>query len=261
MTTTKIKFFSIASFLIFSLFVFVILHEYVSTKHHNALDSSVLQTQKYIKNSVNMLINQKKRIYINRAERLFSNEFIIDALKNKDREKFYKLIKPYFYNIKAVDSNFWGMHIILKDNLSFIRVHKPKAKDNLIEKGKKPLIDKANRTKKLVSGFDDGKFGYFLRIVYPVFTKQKEFLGVAEFSINIDSLTEHIKQTLNYESLFLIDNINNKKFLNDLSKTKNGLVIFKATSDELFKRFKGIDKKRKWQIMFIMKLFMLMMRY
>ena len=139
------------------------------------------------------------------------------AIENKNREEFYKLTSPYFKRLKKLDKNFWGIHLIFPDNLSFIRVHKPEASDKMIKKGKKPLIDYVNSNKKITTGFDDGKFGYFLRIVYPIFSSKKEYLGVAELSINVDSLTKYIKTTLGYESLFLIDNINKKMFLNNLS--------------------------------------------
>jgi signal transduction histidine kinase/ActR/RegA family two-component response regulator len=239
LTISKIKTFSILSFIIFGIFLYTILIKYVVQQHHHALDESIIQTEQYIKNSINFLINTKKQSYIERAKILFSKDEVIKALETKDRAKFYKLVKPYFNNMKAIDKDFWGLHIIYPNNLSFIRIHKPKAKDKFIEKGEKPLIDKVNKTKKIVTGFEDGKFGYFLRINFPIFSQQNKYLGVAEFSINIDSLTKYIKSTLGYESLFLINNIRNKKFLNHLPKTKEGLVIFKSTSKKLFDKFKS----------------------
>ena len=237
MNKLKIKIISFISFVIFVFFVYGVLGIYVEKKYHNALDNSVIQTDKFIKNSIDFLINNKTNRYIDKANRVFWDNEVLNALKNKNRENFYKSINPYFENMKAIDNNFWGLHIILPNNLSFIRVHKPQSSDKMILKGKKPLIDEVNERKIIKIGFDDGKFGYFLRIVYPIFSKDNEFLGVAEFSINVDSLTSHIKNTLGYESLFLIDNVNKKDFLNNLPKSKDNLVIYKSTSDELSKLY------------------------
>ena len=234
MSKAKIKILSSLTFIVFGLFVYIVLYKYIIQKHHYALDQSIIQTEKYIKNSVNFLIGTKKQFYLKRAKRLFLKDEVLDALENKDRKRFYKLVRPYFNNINAIDNNFWGLHIIFPDNLSFLRVHKPKTIDKIIPKGKKPLIDKVNETKQIITGFSDGKFGYFLRIVFPIFSKENRYLGVAEFSINVDSLTQYIKTTFNYESSFLIKNINNKKFLNKLPKTKDGIVIFKSTSKKIF---------------------------
>ncbi|MCK4864999.1 MAG: diguanylate cyclase [Gammaproteobacteria bacterium] len=125
--------------------------------------------------------------------------------------------------------------------MSFIRVHKPHAADKFITKGKKPLIDRVNEYHQQVTSFDSGKFGYFLRIVTPIFSKENKYLGVAEFSINISTLTQDIKNKFGYESLFLVKNTKNKVFLNSLGKTKNGLILFKSTNEELFKNF-NLDK-------------------
>ncbi len=237
MASTRIKIISLLSFVAFSLFMFIGFRNYILEKQNSGVEVNIINTKQFIKKSINFLIKEKKLFYLNLSNIIFSDDEIIEALKNKDRERFYKYAKSYYDRLKKREGNFWGMHIILPNNMSFIRVHKPHVADKLIPKGKKPLIDKVNETYQQVTSFDSGKFGYFLRVVTPIFSKDKEYLGVAEFSIKVDSLTQYIKKELGYEALFLVKNKQNKSFLNDLPKTKNGLTIFKSTDESYFKNY------------------------
>lgn len=234
MTFTQIKIISLLFFTAFALYMFLFFRTYIIEKQHDSVDNNIINTQQYIKKSINFLINEKKQDYMKLSSIIFSDKKILSSLKNKNREHFYKHTKLYYDRLKQRDKNLWGLHIILPNNMSFIRVHKPKAPDKLIKKGKKPLIDQVNETYQHITSFDAGKFGYFLRVVTPIFSKDKIYLGVAEFSINVDSLTQDIKNKFGYESLFLVDDVNNKKFLNTLPKTKNNLTIFKSTNKRLF---------------------------
>ncbi|MFK5893368.1 MAG: diguanylate cyclase [Pseudomonadota bacterium] len=218
--------------------MFLFFRNYIIEKQNNGVDINIVNTKQFIKKSIDFLINEKKQLYINTSNIIFSDEKIINALENKDREGFYQIVKKYYDRVKKRDENFWGLHIILPDNMSFIRVHKPLIADRIILKGKKPLIDKVNKTHQLIVSFDAGKFGYFLRIVTPVFSKNNNYLGVAEFSVNVDSLTQHIKNKFGYEVLFLVENRQNKNFLNALPKTQDGLRLFKSTDKNFFNKYR-----------------------
>ena len=237
MSHIKIKLFSIFTFILVSLYLHFVIGDYFSNIHQKTVRTNINSIEHFIKKSIEVLINEKKTFYIKKSNIIFSDEEILESLKNKNRIKFYKLIKKHFDDIKKLDYNFWGLHLILPDNMSFIRVHKPEVKDELIKKGKKELIDYVNENKKIITSFDAGKFGYFLRVVTPIFSKQKDYLGLAEFSINVDSLGEHIKNMFGYEVQFLVKNIKNKDFLNRLPKNKENLVVFRTTNPELFEIF------------------------
>lgn len=239
MNFAKIKLISLLFFIAFALFMFLVFRTYIINKQHDSVDVNINNTKQYIIKSIEYLINEKKETYLNTASIIFSDKKILNALTAKKRNIFYSLTKPYYDRVKKRDKNFWGLHIILSDNMSFIRVHKPHVADKLIEKGKKPLIDQVNTTLQPVTSFEAGKFGYFLRVVYPIFSQDKKYLGLAEFSVNVNSLAQYIKSTFGYESLFLVDNINNKKFLSTLPKTKNNLTMFKSTNIEFFTSYKS----------------------
>ena len=242
MSFTRIKILSSLFFIAFALFMFLFFRTYIIEQQHETIDSNITNTQQYIKKSIDYLVNEKKQKYIKTSNIIFSDQKILTALANKNRTAFYKQAKPYYDRAKLRDNEFWGLHIIMADNMSFIRVHNPHVADKFIKKGSKPLIDQVNETHKTVTSFDAGKFGYFLRVVTPVFSADKKYLAAAEFSINVDSLTQYIKTQYGYESLFLVDNIKNKKFLNDLAKNQNGLTIFKTTNEDLFNHFRTVEE-------------------
>ena len=234
MTYIKIKTVSLLYFIIFSLFMFLFFRTYIVEKQNNVVNANIINTKQYIKKSIDFLINEKKQSYIKSSKIIFSDDKILKTLENNNREVFYQSIEKYYKRLKKRDSDFWGLHIILPNNMSFIRIHKPHVEDKLIPQGKKPLIDKVNESHQQVTSFDAGKFGYFLRVITPIFSKEKQYLGAAEFSVNVDSLTQYIKSKFGYEALFLVKNIQKKKFLNTLPKTKNGLSLFKSTNEKVF---------------------------
>ncbi len=229
----KVKFFSIVIFLIFSVATSLFIHSFSHNKFNNSFDLNIMNTQKFVKNSVKSFILIKTEYYIEKSNFIFNQNDILTAMELKDRDRFNMLVQKYYKRLKIADNNLWGLHVILPDNLSFIRIHKPNSIDDYIKKGKKPLVDYVNKNKKYISGFDDGKFGYFFRIVIPIFSKTNKYLGLLEYSINLSDFTTLIYDKYGYESAFLINNQNNKEFLNDLKTTINHLKIFKPTSNNL----------------------------
>lgn len=237
MSYTGIKVISVSLFILFALFMSLLFRNYIVEKQSSGIDANISNTNQYIRKSVDFLINEKKQDYVTKSKIIFSDKVVLEALQNREREGFYQAVKSYYNRVQQSDKNFWGLHIILPNNLSFIRVHKPHVADKLIPKGAKPLIDKVNETHQQVTSFDAGKFGYFLRVVTPIYSLENTYLGVAEFSVNVDSLTQYIKTEFGYESLFLVRNLNNKAFLNSLPKTDNGLTHFKSTNAKLFSNY------------------------
>ena len=151
MPFTRIKIISTLFFISFALYMFLFFRTYIIEQQHDSVESNITNTQQYIKKSIDYLISEKKQNYIKTSEIIFNNKKIQTALINKNRADFYNHIKPYYDKIKLRDNDFWGLHIILPDNMSFIRVHKPHVADKLIKKGQKTLIEQVNDTQKIVT--------------------------------------------------------------------------------------------------------------
>lgn len=206
---------------------------YFMDKAFQNFSSNILVNKDFLDKSVNYLVEEKKEFYIKKHNIIFSEEQLLKALESKDRELFYDLIIKDFQNVRQFDDNFWGLHIVFPDNLSFIRVHRPNIPDEIIKKGTMPLIDEVNGKKRIVTNFNSGRFGYFLRVGIPIFSKNNIYLGLAEYSVNIDNLVYFIYNKLQYDNRFLVKD-NGEKFLSDFETDKSGLKIYKYTKKRLF---------------------------
>ncbi|MEA3554589.1 MAG: EAL domain-containing protein [Campylobacterota bacterium] len=226
----NIKPLSLSVFFIFIFGLYYFINIFTINTFNKNFETNMHNTQKLVEQSVESFILIKQQYYQNKAKVIFSKDSVLNAIENKDRDKFYLLVNKYYSNLKMADNNLWGLHIVLPNNLSFIRVHKPHVSDKMIQKCKKPLIDKVNKTHKVSNGFETGKFGYFFRINVPIFSKTNKYLGVAEFSVNLDDFTQMLKQKHKYDCSFLVKNPDNKEFLNNLKYTVDNFSILKPTS-------------------------------
>ncbi len=240
-TVILIYFISIVTLILFHFMIFGGFRNYVIKEHDREISQNITTTSRLIEQSVSFIINKKKEFYLNQSQICFSNNAVLEALEQRNREQFYKETLYYYNRIKESDSDFWGLHVVFPENLSFIRIHKPEAPDNFFPRGKKALIDYVNDSHKHIFSFDDGKFGYFMRVVTPLFSKEETFLGAAEYSINVESLTKYIQAELGFDVQFLVKNNKKKAFLDTLPSVAEGYKIFQTTDSELFKEYNSQD--------------------
>ncbi|MEN8303098.1 MAG: EAL domain-containing protein [Campylobacterota bacterium] len=171
----------------------------------------------------------------------FKQKGLIESLKNKNRQKFYDDILPLYTEYKNVDQSLWGVHIILSNGHSFIRVHSPNTEDRYIN-SKKALIKKTITTQTVQSGFEIGKFGYFFRVIYPIVGDDGEFLAVAELSYKVDALMEDIKKHSKHDFAFLFqDDEKNRDLIDYSNKTNDGFIIQYITSDFMNTQLHKLD--------------------
>ena len=235
-SVVKLNYTSVVLYLLFIIPAIIFIQYYVINKYQQSMNETIKLNKKFVDKSINSIIQTKINSYIAKYERLFTRDDILNALENKDRQLFYNLTKKAYKEMSAGDKYLFGMHIILPDNLSFIRVHKPHVKDLHIKNGKKPLIDEVNKTKKISTGFGVGKFDYLFRINIPIFSKKNIYLGVVEFTIDFKYFSRYIKQYLHFDNVLLIQNIQNKEFLKMSQKTNNGYSIYQSTNKQLIQR-------------------------
>ena len=247
MKLNKIKYliwlFSSISFSIVLLFVY----KYVTSEYEKIVKEQVVFMKETVSKNVSYILAQKNEELIKKVNYIFKNAEITTAMKNKDREKFFSLINPNFQRMKSEDSSLWGIHVIFKDKLSFIRIHKPKSPDTYINY--KPLIEECLKNKIPVKGFEVGKYGYFFRVIYPIFSEDKEFLGVAEISSKVDSFSKSLKEQFNYDTAFLIKSKATNDFLKQFDNISETIIVSptnKELSKDIFNtKGYGIYKKEK----------------
>jgi methyl-accepting chemotaxis protein len=94
-----------------------------------------------------------------------NNKDIQKLFAEAKREELTTLLLPVFENSKKYFSQ---MQFHLPDSTSFLRLHQPKSFGDSL-KNIRFTVNEANSKKKIVSGLEEGKFGYGFRVVAPMF--------------------------------------------------------------------------------------------
>jgi signal transduction histidine kinase len=157
---------------------------------------------------------------------LLKNKKIIDIYENinshnkdKLRKELLKIITPIYKNAKKYGVE--QLHFHLKNNESFLRMHKlKKFGDDLSDI--RYSVAYVNKKHKFISGFEQGRIFHGYRYVYPIKNSKGEHLGSVELSIGSKAFEEMFENTLFVNSNFII----NKK----ISEQK----VFK---DELYENY------------------------
>ena len=139
--------------------------------------------------------------------------------KDRDilREELYKKTIKRYKRLKNM--GVLQLHFHLKDNTSFLRLHKPKKfGDDLTTI--RPSIAKVNRTKMMAEGFEVGRIIHGFRFVYPLFS-DKEHIGSMEVSFSSEKLMQTMLNNKILDAHFLILKADIEK--NILDQYKNNL--------------------------------------
>jgi len=133
---------------------------------------------------------------------------LVEAKKSHDteqkerlRQEVFSRLYPHFKSLKEK-----GLKIVLftfEENEVFLRVHKPSKHGDYITQIRKMVVD-ANREKKVLRGFEQGKLSHAFRNVYPLFYKD-EFIGSVDIAFSSESLQENIFNLHNIYTHFLVN--------------------------------------------------------
>ncbi len=169
------------------------MHEKEEIYFFNKLEQASMQLHSY--ENAYTLVSQT--IY----ENIIHDEKIINIIKkanyaiNEDelaiwRQELYEALLPLYNNLKQ--QNIRQLHFHLQGNTSFLRFHRPdKFGDSLI--GVRYSIDKVNRTKTPVHGFEEGRIYNGFRNVYPILSN-KRLIGTVEISYSFSAIRDEAQK-------------------------------------------------------------------
>ncbi len=93
---------------------------------------------------------------------------------------------------------------VFPNNKTFLRMHKPKKfGDDLTDI--RYSYQFVNKTKKPISGFENGKSYHGFRYVYPFFDKDKNHLGAVEISFSSNKIQNNLTNLSKIHSHFIVD--------------------------------------------------------
>ncbi len=126
-----------------------------------------------------------------------------EAQKNRLRQELLVKLMPR-YKMFQKSAQLRQMHFHLKNNESFLRLHRPdKFGDNLT--GTRETVAYVNKEHVPIDGFEIGKMYSGYRFVFPITADDKTHLGSLEMSFGPESLTSDVMEQYGVLCNFLID--------------------------------------------------------
>ena len=177
------------------------------------------------------------------------NSEVEKAFAERDRERLLSMLSASY---KEVQDNVSQFQFHLPDSTSFLRLHKPeKYGDSL--RSFRFTVNEANKQKKIISGIEEGKAGYGLRVVVPM-SYENGHIGTVEYGRNFgEEFLTSLKEKFNGEyfiySFKAEDNVaweENNKYIastieNDIFEIDESTIDKLKEGDEIF--IKSFDEK------------------
>ncbi len=181
------------------------------------------------------------------AELIINDENVLKAFAARDREKLKNYLLPIYNNELRPNFGVRQFQFHTPPATSFLRLHKPSKFGDDLSGFRKTVIE-ANKTKKPIVGFEVGRGGLGLRVVYPV-EYQGKHLGTMEFGASVKSILDKItaKNNLAYSVGIYKDVFKSAGRFNNGTNdvVKNNLVFYTFSNPEAqsFLKETDIDKK------------------
>lgn len=134
---------------------------------------------------------------------------------HKLHNRLFDLTDPIYQ--KLILSQYRQLHFHLKDNRSFLRLHRPeKFNDNLT--GFRATVSEVNRTQKPIVGFEEGRIFNGFRYVFPLFYND-EHVGSVEVSLSVQAIINVMESgtKTRYDFVLLKDVVDSKVFNEEMS--------------------------------------------
>jgi signal transduction histidine kinase len=160
------------------------------------------------------------KIYSNRLTTLLHFSFVKEAFKNKDISKMKQIIAQRYKFIKNEYKAVNVLHLIDKNNISIFRAHRPNQFGDDLTKVR-PMVVKSNASKKILSGYEVGKYGLSYRINVPVVYKGIHY-GLLEIGFDMKQVIQDIEKTFKKGYGFIY--IDKNKVQNFMDKDKLEII-------------------------------------
>ena len=200
-------------FLLFLVFVSMNLVTYYLTEQNikNKADIIVKENENTLETHYNILLESQKHIAYAIYKSILRNTDAVKLfedshkkskkIQEKNRKKLYDELKEQYETAKK--QGILQLQFVFKDNVSFLRVHKPnKFGDDLSDIRKD--FKQVNITQKMVRAFTHGRTSHGFRNTFPLFNKKHEHIGAMEISFTSDSFQWYLNHISHIHSHFLI---------------------------------------------------------
>jgi len=202
-------------FIIFIFSVFIIYN--TIHKDHKNRQELFLERSKDMHDMLNSDIKIWSEYYKDVLTDIASDEEVSRLFAEQKREELYNLMYSTYMDLQEAEPALEILHFHNIDSTSFLRMHnKDKYGDDLSTI--RPLIESVHSTHKATNGYESGRYGGSLRVVVPVFYKEK-YIGALEIGLNPTVITQSLEDSdSNVHFQFVLDK-NSIKKLSDKNLT------------------------------------------
>ena len=198
----------ITSFIILNTIVFYLTESNKKQRIELSLDSNLKDLETHFNVLAKKMSDDMDAVY----KRVSENEEIINILQKSIKEtdknnlsiyrkELYQIAQKHYRYMKI--KGIYQLHFVLPDNTSFLRLHKPQNYGDNLDDIRDDYI-KVHKSKKVFEGVTAGKTISSFRRVYPIFDKNKHYLGLVDIAYPTTYIQDELTQTSNLHSHLLI---------------------------------------------------------
>lgn len=237
------------SFVALSIIVFSIIFSLLLYNKNSEIDEALKEQLRLLQMSYNQGLDRfeviSKNVYISFQRddiflEIFSKANSANTQEKKELNKqMYSYLKEEYEKLKVLEVK--QLHVILPNNESFLRMHKPEMfGDDLTDV--KYSVKRANSQKIAISGFEQGKSSHAFRYIYPIY-KDGSYIGLIEISFSSTMLQNYTMRASNIHTHFIV----NRNVFNSLEWKSNVQEPYEQSiehGDFMFSMSDHIDHKR-----------------
>jgi len=196
------------------LLIFINTTVYVATKINTQHKTNIILNDNLniLQTHYDLLLEAQEHIAFGIYKSIIRNTDLLELLEDshnqnpimqqKNRMKLYKQLTEQYETAKK--QGILQIQFVFKDNVSFLRVHKPnKFGDDLTNV--REDFNYTNTTHQKIRGFTQGRTSHGFRNVFPLFNTKKQYIGAMEISFSSENIQWYLNHVSNIHSHFLVN--------------------------------------------------------
>lgn len=174
---------------------------HISSEKKHAEERAQRSSQN-IKMAFDSIVSDMEHYYIYRSLVTLRINGVLDAVRQRDTEKLYRLILPRYNALREESPYLMIMQFHASDGRSILRMHKKELYGDDIA-ARRAMLREIHRTHRITSGFEGGIGGMAFRVIVPIM-KDGIYIGALEFGIDTQYFIKMIKQSTGSNGVLMI---------------------------------------------------------
>ncbi len=190
--------------------------------------------------SIDHTIQESIRSYKLLADTVLESTQAKALMAQGKREALYEHIKSYWKLWSKRNPDLKIMLFHKYDGTAFLRMHKPEVYDDYLS-GIRPMVKAAHEQKKVLTGYETGKYSTVFRVLTPIFYKNR-YIGTLDFGINPNYFIKEIYQKTGHKGVLFVQKEHLKLFKRDSQFQHSDYILQSRVDTKLLNMLQHIPK-------------------